>query len=429
MSIGRLGRSVSVVSAAYTPLGSVLETPEIKDFSERELFSMACIEAMQKGGIEAPDIDAFYVGISGPSYEAKMKSGAPFFADWIGMRNKATLFHDEGCGGAGYGMAQAVMAVASGTYDCVISGCVNINSSTPIKSGYPPHIRRVQDNDEMWAGIYTGVDSAYMNQGVGGLVAMESTMMLYCKKYGVSARQLQEAFANYLICKRREALLNPKFVLINETFEEEAARFGFDDPLDYLLSDRYNPLMGSFVRAKFLGAAVDGASAVIVCSTDKADKYTKKPIEVAGFSMNTSLEREWCETTLCTDRKSFDEAFMMAGITDPKNELDYVGAHDCTVTMAMTACETAGYIEPGEAWKYMLDRRVGFDGPKPISTSGGRTQGGHPRSPAFVIEVAEAVEQMRGESGLRQIPSLPKTSLIWGGGSGFAQVVCVLKTL
>ena len=428
MAKNKLARSVSIVGAGYTPLGDVRKTPEIQDFTERELLSLACMEAMENGGIKAKDIDAYNVGVSGPNYDAKFKSAAPFFAEWIGMRNKPAFFHDEGCASSAFGMHMAVMAVASGQYDCVMATAVNINTCVP-RPGYPPHIREDLDNDTMWENVYSGVDAAYEKPTYGGVGPVEAILVKYAIDYGLSFDQIDECFINYIIGKRKEALLNPKALMVKLPYEEEAKMFGFESVNDYLLSNKFNPPLGSFVRARFLGQGVDAASAVIVCSTDMAKKYSKKPIEVAGISTVTVRDKVFCELPLIADKIMFEEAYAMAGVTDPSNEVEYMGIHDCPATMVIPVSEAAGYIKPGEAWRFMRDGSMNFDQEKPISTSGGRTQSGHPRAPAFLVEVTEAVNQMRGENGARQMSKPPKCSAVWGGGSGFSMGTCVLKTL
>ena len=428
MKKGQLARSVSIVGVGYTPLGDVRKTPELLNFSERELFAWSCMEAMENGGVKAKDIDAFYVGMSGPNYDAKLKSAGPFFADWIGMRNKPAVFHDEGCASTAFGLQMAVNAVASGQYDCVISAGVNINSSVPVPM-YPPHVRDDQDNDTLWASIYTGIDAAYEKPTYGGVGPVEAALVRYAIDNKLSREQVDEIFVNYLISKRKEALLNPKATLVQMTYEEEAIKFGYENVKDYLFDDRFNPRLGTYIRARFLGASVDAASAVIVCSTEKAKKLYNTPIEVSGVSTVTSLGKTFCELPLEIDKIMFKEAYEMAGIEYPNKEVDYMGIHDCPATMVLMVSESAGYIKSGESWKLMRDGSFNFDQEKPISTSGGRTQSGHPRSPAFGIEVAEAVNQMRGENGNRQMTKKPKTSVIWGGGAGYSTGICVLKSL
>ncbi len=425
----KLARSVSIIGTGYTPLGDVRKSPEILNFTERELFSMACMEAMENGNIRATDIDAYYVGMSGPNYEAKIKSAAPFFGGWIGMKNKPTLFHDEGCGSAAFGLEAAVLAVASGKYDCVITGAVNINTCAPKAACYPPHLRKDLDNEEIWNNVYTGIDPAYQKPAYGSAGPVEAILIRYAAENGLSPEQIDEMFVNYLLGKRKEALLNPKALLVQQTYEEEAKMFGFDNPKDYLLSNRFNPPVGSYIRARFLGAGVDAASAIVVCATDLAKNYVDKPIEVAGISTIGVSDNIFCELPLISDKIMFEKAYEMAGIIDPYNQIDYLAVHDCPATMVIPVSEASGYIKKGEAWKYMTEGEMTFDGKKPISTTGGRTQSGHPRSPAFGIEVDEAVKQMRGENGERQIAVPPKTSVVWGGGAGYNMGICVLKSL
>ena len=424
---GKLARSVSILGTGYTPLGDVRSTPEILNFTERELFSMAAMEAMEDGNIKAQDIDACYVGCSGPNY-SHMKSAAPIFSDWIGMPNKPVLFHDEGCGSMAFGLEQAVLAVASGMYDCVITGAVNINSCVP-DPGKPPMDRKEFSNDALWSSMASAVDAAYMAPTYGSVGQVEALLVRYMMDNDLTREQIDDMFVNYVLCKRREALLNPKATKITMTFEQEAQMMGFDNPKDYLLNDRFNPPMGTLIRARFLGSVVDGASAIVVCATDKARQYVDQPIEVAGVATVGYRDNVLCEIPDEVDQILFSNAYEMAEIDDPANQVDYLGVHDCPASMVLPLSEAAGYIPKGEAWKYMLDGQMAFDGEKPINTTGGRTQTGHPRAPAFAIEVDEAVKQMRGTNGDRQMKKRPKVSVVWGGGSGFNSGICVLKSL
>lgn len=424
---GKLARSVSILGTGYTPLGDVRSTPEILNFTERELFAMATMEAMEDGNIKAQDIDAYYVAISGPNY-SHMKSAAPFFGDWVGLPDKPCLFHDEGCGSMAFGLEQAVLAVASGAYDCVLTGAVNINSCVP-EPGKPPHVRKEFDNDALWSSMASAVDSAYMAPTYGSVGQVEAILVRYMMDNNLTREQIDDMFINYLLCKRREAMMNPKATKAKISFEQEAKMMGFDNPKDYLLSKKFNPPMGTLIRARFLGSVVDGASAIIVCATDKAYQYVDQPIEVAGVSTIGYRDNELCEIPDVVDEKLFSSAYEMAGITDPANQVDYLGVHDCPASMVLPLSEAAGYIPKGEAWKYMMNGEMAFDGEKPINTTGGRTQSGHPRSPAFAIEVDEAVKQMRGVNGPRQMKKRPKVSVVWGGGSGFNSGICVLKSL
>ena len=423
---GYIGRSVSIIGVGVTKLGDVRTTPEIKDFSEKELYALAAIKAMEDAGIHACDIDAYYVGMSGPGDKSKIKSGAPHFSEWVGLRGKPTLFYDAGCGTTGVGLQMAVNAIACGSCDVVLSGGVNINSTAAFPS-VPPHIRRVLPNDEFQAYINTGIDSNYEKIGEGGAAPIEAQAIDYLRKYGYTYADADEAQAIYAIKSREGALSNENAANAAMSFEEEAKQFGFDSAVDYLLSPRYNPVLGSFFRARFIGTACDGAAAIIVCATELAEKYTKKAVEVAGIATASQLHKETRTVPDPMIHDMIQKAYDMAGITDPYNEIQYMGIHEVPAFYVAMCAENAGYLKPGEGLEAMRQGRCAYDGDRPVSTHGGVISNGHPLAPKFNIDVAEAVHQMRGECGARQMKNPPKTALVYGGGSGWNMATAVLK--
>lgn len=420
-------RSVSIIGAGTTPIGDVRSTPGMEGCTEKELFAMASINAMEDAGVTPADLDAFYVGISGPNYDAKIKSAPSQFGNWIGMQDKPSFFHDEGCATGCYGLEAAVDAVASGRYDCVISTCVNINTCTP-KACYPPFIRSQMDNETLWNTVYSATDPAFEKPGYGGAGPLDALPVLYCRKYGVSLEELDDAYVTYLLGKRREAMMNPIAVQCTMSYEDEARFMGFDDVREYLKSDTYNPLVGTVIRARYLGQTnVDASAAVIVCATELADRYKGEPVEVAGIS--TAVCMGGSVLTLGPTEQMIREVYNQAGITDPYNEIQLLSVHDCPISTVVPVGEAAGYFKKGEGWKAMRDGELNFDGSKPANTCGSRTQTGHPRSPAFNIELRECRMQMLGKAGDRQMLHKPKASLLWAGGAAWNLGAVVLKAL
>jgi acetyl-CoA C-acetyltransferase len=424
MKNSRLARSVSIIGVYYTPMGVIGKSPEFEGLTEYELFADAAIGAMEDAGITANEVDAFYVGMCAPNYFNKVDSHAPHFADWIGMQNKPTLFHQEGCGTIQSGVEQAVYAVASGAYDCVMSAAVNCAGTSPY-AGKPPFLRGTLPVEDMWGAVYTSVDPAYERIASVGTGSMEAWIFSYLKKNGYSAEDYDDAMCGYIQVMQKNAVSNPKALMATRTIDEEAAEVGLTAD-QYLKSNRYNPKTGSLVRARYLGMSVDGAAAVIVCETELAKKLCKKPIEIVGIGSGSSYEK----TMYTSDHNKFayKNALKMAGITDPYNEIDYMGIHDCTGGVVLNDAENLGYYKPGEVLRAMREQRITKDDPKPINTGGGRTCLGHPLAPAFACEIDEAVHQMRGENGDRQMPKVPKTSVITGGGAGFTWNEIILRS-
>ena len=75
-----------------------------------------------------------------------------------------------------------------------------------------------------------------------------------------------------------------------------------------------------------------------------------------------------------------------------------------------------GYLPKGEGWKYALEGRLAYDGDKPINTNGGRASYGHAFGASGMADIHEAVLQMRGEAGARQVKKLPKHTMLRGFG-------------
>lgn len=422
----KCGRDVSIIGVGLSKMGDVRSTPEIKDFSEKELYAAAAIEAMEDAGIDACDIDAYYVGMSGPGEKSRIKSGGPHFSEWVGMKGKPTLFYDAGCATAGIGMQMAVNAVASGDCDVVLSGGVNINLTAAIPST-PAHIRNVLPHDEFEKNIHTGIDSNYEKIGEGGSAPIEAMAVDYLRKYHYTYADADLAQARYLIKSREGALSNEKAANASISFEEEAKAAGFDSAEAYLTSNRYNPVFGSFFRLRFIGNPCDGAACVIVCASELAEKYTKKAVRIAGMKTGSQMHKEVRE---CPDPmmvKLIQSTYDQAGITDPYHEIDYMGIHEVPAMYVAMAAEWAGYVGPGEGLPGMRDGRFAYDGDRPVSTHGGVVSNGHPLAGKYNVEIAEAVHQMRGECGARQMKKRPKTALIFNGGSGWNYASTVLR--
>ncbi len=426
--VGRFARSVSIIGVGSTPFGNVLEDPEIKNLTERELFAWAAIDAMKDAGIEAKDIDSFYVGSVFSESHASQISTSGMLGRWAGLLEKPGFKHETACTTAISGLRHAACAVASGMQDIVLTCNVDINQSV-VKRGYPPHLRELYGFDDLIFDCNAlGCDNAYWYPGGEIIMFLEGAYIAYGKKYGYSLKQLKEAMHKIAIMSRRNAVSNPLALASKETYEEEAKKLGFDDVMEYLDS-KYNPLVGVVQTLKHTCLINDGASAVIVCPTELAKKLSPHPVEIIGFGMSTSPGYLQAGSPMSFEKEAFGQAFEMAGIKDPYKEIDCISIHDCCAQHYITTTETAGYFKPGEGLSAAFEGRMAPNGDKPVNTSGGRLNMGHPISGAQGEEILEAVYQMRGICGERQMKKRPETAVIHGYGAGFHSAVLVLRAL
>ena len=174
------------------------------------------------------------------------------------------------------------------------------------------------------------------------------------------------------------------------------------------------------------GVMCEGAAALVFCSTDIAGKFKKKPIEVVNVVQ--------CDysvlTPNCVHAMNAGAAKKIYEVTGLRPEdIDYMSSTNMDQYEMMDACEEVGYMPRGEAWKYFRDGKTRFDKEKPVNTDGGTQGAGHAFASTGLHNYKEAVLQMRGEAGTRQIPTPPKTVLVRGEGATHMTSIAILRTV
>jgi len=426
--MGKWARGVSIIGAAYTPFGNVLETPEIKGMTYRELLSWAALEALERAGITPKDVDSLVVAHF-QGEPVKTQSTHAVAAEWLGLKKKPSVKYETACASGASGIRLAGSLVASGVDDIVLlAGAEILNSvidEKPLEYRKQPAARLAIDPNDQFDFVLNGFDQAYMQpfafDVLAGLFAFPA--LAYAKKYGLTVDQVDEAQSAASISLRRNAARNPRACHRKE-FAEIAREAGFSSVMDYMKSS-HNPYICWPVRALHVGLGVDGAAALVLCPAEDSKKYTKTPVDVLGVGVAAGLTYYADPLDLPTEKSAFEQAYKMANL-NPK-EIDYLGLHDCGIYQHFTVSETAGYFAPGEAWRAIIEGRTAFDGDKPINTHGGCPSMGNPYDVAGIAEICEAVLQMRGECDRRQIDPPPKVAVMNAIGCGPTYGVTVLR--
>ena len=423
VNIGKNLRSVSIIGVGCTPFRDI-DDPEMNGLSEGELFGYAAIEAMKDAGVDASQIDFFYHGQANPGHTSHYITPAIHMANWIGMRGKGCAHHSEACCTGYLALDLAVQAVASGKYEMVLSGCVDMGSSLHVL-GQPAHVRRKFEMEEFMGSLPMIYDRAYTRPLEAGEVSgFDDPPSEYALKYGLTSQQMDDALNAMSYNNRKNASKNSK-AMHRIPFEEQAAQFGYKTAEEYLKSP-YNPKMSAYLRVFGTESRSDGAAAVIVCPTEIAHKYTDKPIEVLATG-NSCLEAMQPHLERRATEEAVRQAYTMSGVKP--EEIDLLLTNDFVITSQVISAEAVGYLPEGEGWKYIVDGRTAYDGDKPINTNGGRTSFGHAHAASGLADVYEAVKQMRGECGERQVKKLPKTTMIRGFGGGQNVTATILRAI
>ena len=411
MKLNKYSRSVSIVGIGATPFMDVAASPDTKGLTEGELFGAAAISAMEDAGLEPRDIDFFFHGSANPHFFNYAVTPNMQVADWIGMRGKGSAHHSEACCSGYVALEQAVMAVASGTYDIVLSGGVEMPLGLP-EGRKPACFRRSITTEDIIPDLDSIYERSFSRAMLGGPgVIFDDWMNLYARENHLSDKQVDEILNTMAYHCRRAASLNP-LALYQKSFDDEAKEMGYDDPMEYLRSP-FNPKMTQYLRVSGNAPSADGAAAVIVCPTEMAKKYTDTPIEVLGIGAS-AIDSACPHLEKKATAEAARQVYELTGIKP--EQIDLFMCNDFILSSQLLAAEEVGYLPKGEGWKYVLNGRLAYDGDKPACTNGGRTSYGHAMGASGLADIYEAVLQMRGQAGAHQIKKKPQYTFLRGYG-------------
>jgi acetyl-CoA C-acetyltransferase len=110
-------------------------------------------------------------------------------------------------------------------------------------------------------------------------------------------------------------------------------------------------------------------------------------------------------------------------------DVDLFELHDAFSIMAALSLEAAGFADRGRGVRLALDGEITPAGRVPIATMGGLKARGHPVGATGVYQVAEVVQQLRGQAGEAQLPGARVGMAQNIGGSGATVVTHILERM
>ncbi|MFB7710784.1 acetyl-CoA acetyltransferase [Streptomyces sp. NPDC056105] len=166
----------------------------------------------------------------------------------------------------------------------------------------------------------------------------------------------------------------------------------------------------------------DGGAAVLLVAEDLLPDCAKSPVWVLGsgeYVSHTTMS-EWDDFTVSPAAVSGKLAFGRAGVTP--DEIDLAEIYDAFTYMTLVTLEDLGFCAKGEGGPFVEKGRLLRDGGLPTNTDGGGLSAQHPGMRGLFLLV-EAVRQLRGEAGARQVRKaggrLPRLAVASGTGGWF----------
>jgi acetyl-CoA C-acetyltransferase len=368
-----MSKAVAVIGFGQTKQG------QRDDVSYPELVYEAVRAALEDAQITLDEIEAVVSG-SMPAPMEGVNAPHLYLSDALAAFGRPSL-RVATCGSTGMSIAQvAYYHVASGLFDVVLA------------VGH----EKMYENDPQ--GTMATVADPYFQRpflaGAPGIFSMQSNQ--YASRYNLPEERVREVAAIISVNHHENALDNPY------------AHIQMKITVDDVLNSR---VIAYPVRLMDVCPSSDGAAAVIFAAAEKAKRFPRKPAWVKGLYyagdeafFGDSDKVVW-ESAIIAARK----AYQMAGIRNPRKELDVAEVYNPFTFQELIFYECFGFCDPGEACKLVEDGVVLRRGELPCTPSGG-VLCSNPIGATGLIRVGEAALQVTGRAGKRQVPGA-KTAL------------------
>ncbi len=239
--------------------------------------------------------------------------------------------------------------------------------------------------------LYTGLIFEPFFQRPLGLEAVSAFALqarAYMEKYAVT----EEDAARVVVKNRGNAARNPCAQVKNGCKVEDVLA---SEPLATPIKKMDAPPIS------------DGACAVVLAAGDRAGRICRNPAWIKGAASCADTYhlgyRDLTELTAC--RRAAGKAYEMAGVRDPRDELDVAEVSEVFSFQEMMLCEALGFCDEGGGAKLVRDGVTAFDGELPVNPSGGAVAA-NPTPATGLVRLAEAALQVSGEAGERQVPGV-----------------------
>lgn len=358
----------AIIGTAALPVG------RYADVLEHEMVISAFLDAVADAGIEKSRIDALV--FCTPRPYTKQRYFGTFIADYLSLPLSGTLVEVLGDGmTGGLALETAIDQIVTGKAEVAIALGVSRELHVPASEHMELTMRAVGDVD------------FHAPFGVTPIAwyAMNATRYLY--EHGASRTDL----AAVAVKNRRHAAGN----LLAQ----------FREPLtvDDVLTAR--PIVRP-LHLYDVPPRSDGAAAIVVAEAGLARGLCERPIYVTGRGFHhTGVHQVAAEpeslTWFTAAEKAAVKAYHDAGAGPDDIDVAEVYA-PCTIVEVMLT-EALGFFPPGTGAAQAAAGETALGGRIPVSTDGGCLSRGHPPLVSPLYNVHEAVQQLRGQAGSRQV--------------------------
>lgn len=148
----------------------------------------------------------------------------------------------------------------------------------------------------------------------------------------------------------------------------------------------------------------DAGGAIVVTGPERARDLKRTPAWVLGVGEFHTHEHLLAAPSLTSfgAAPSSRAAFAMAGLGPA--DMQFAELYDCFSIVPIIELEEIGFVPAGEGGRFYAEGGARLDGRLPVNTHGGMLSHAHAGAAGGLFGVIEAVRQLRGEEGPRQVP-------------------------
>lgn len=371
--------SVAVVGAAESDLGQV--APHT---SPIDLIAQATLAALDDCGLKLQDIDGVFCAMS----QTRLSPLA--VAEYLGL--KPDFFDGTIIGGSSFmtHVAHAQAALEAGLCKVALICYGSTQRSVSRAAASRPE--------------YNYYETPYRPFMPPTAYAMAASRHMH--QYGTRREDLAEV----AVAARQWALMNPK------AWEKE--------PLT--IADVLNARMVSYpFTVRDCCLVTDGGGAIILTLADKAKTLKKKPVYVLGTgeAISHASISSMKDLTVSAAAESGPKAFKMAGLKP--GDINMLSLYDAFTITPILFLEDLGYCPKGEGGRFVQGGTIAPGGKLAVNTSGGGLSYCHPGMYGLLVLI-EAIRQVRGECGKRQVKNCDVALAHGNGGVLSSQCTVIL---
>jgi acetyl-CoA acetyltransferase len=370
---------VAIVGAAESDLGKVQP-----GLGAIDLMAQAVGRALQDCGLGLAEVD----GVFATTSQSRMPTLA--LCEYLGIRPR---HHDAtNMGGASFMsmVARAQAALASGLCSVAVIayGSTQRSMGRANVAAPDPNPHEAPYKPLYTASSYALAASRHMHQ------------------YGTTRAQL----AAIAVAARQWALRNPA--------AWEKKPLSIDDVLA-------SPMISDPLTLRDCCLVTDGGGAIVLTRADRARDLPRPPAYVLGVGEALSHYSIAAMPDLTTTAavESGAQAYRMAGLAPA--DMDVLQLYDAFTITTLLFLEDLGFCAKGEGGAFVQDGRIAPGGALPVNTSGGGLSYCHPGMYG-IFALIEAVRQLRGECGGRQVPGCATALAHGNGGTLSSQSTVIL---